>query len=592
MLLTQSFAGEYEGGLYPASANSSGQSPTALIELDGTGSENPDGGTLTYEWKQIEGPRVELSDPQAAKPYFRTGKPGLYRFQLVVSANSMASEPFIVEVMIEHDNQPPVANAPHELSGEVGKLLEIDGTASFDPEGENLTYRWRSLTKGLEIPLSSQGMPVLSLEPTLDGVFEVELLVSDGQLVSAPAIIRLMIKPKPRPPIARAKAIPREIPSAPQSEQAMAPPSDSRPVARIEGPAVAKLGDRLMLDARGSRTTKGTKLEYMWRQKSGPFVGGFELIYDGAAERFEPPRAGDYEFELIVSDGMFESEPALHKIKVVNESDPPVAVVVAPTRAVPGALVKLDATQSYDLEGSPLIYRWRQTGGPKVTRYLIDESIGDAAPAFHPPNAGIYSFELIVSNGRLQSKPIEIDIEVGDTRRPPKLGISGPEVANTGDSLVLAANAENIEGRNIVYAWRQVEGPMAALPQTNGPRAQVAASVPGRYIFDLSALEDGNVVATARRTLEIFSPPPGRVPANVSQHPPIQPPAQRSVPELTPLLDMPALPSVAQPILPTTPALFPSDPTAMRPAAQIHPSTLGGGDFSFIDPDSLLPMAQ
>lgn len=105
-----------EDSILPASAQST--QPTALIELDGTGSMSHDGAVMEYEWIQLDGPKVQLSDPRAAKPHFRTGEPGLYRFQLVVTANSLKSEPFIVEIMIERDNQPPVAKAPREVNGE------------------------------------------------------------------------------------------------------------------------------------------------------------------------------------------------------------------------------------------------------------------------------------------------------------------------------------------------------------------------------------------------------------------------------------------------------------------------------------------
>lgn len=591
-------ASPHAGDLRPASAGAN--LPTALIELDGTDSENPDGGDMLYEWTQIEGPKVELSDPRAPKPYFRTGKPGLYRFQLIVTANGLKSDPFIVELMIERENNPPIAKAPEETRGEVGKLLEVDGRESYDPEGNELTYRWRPLTRGLDIPFAALNQPVLSFEPTQDGVFEVELVVSDGETVSRPAITRLTIRPRPRPPVARGRAVPREIPTAPQPEQTMAPPAGSAPVARIEGPTVTQLGEAVMLDARGSRGSSGSRLEYLWRQKSGAFIGDFELVFDGAAERFVPPRVGDYEFELIVADGPRESPPIIHKLQVVKEPDPPVAVVVAPARAMPGALVRMDATQSYDLQGSPLVYRWRQTGGPKVTKYVIDEKIGDAAPAFHPPSDGMYSFELVVSNGKKQSKPVEIDIEVGTARRQPSLAIIGPEVANAGDRLLLAVEPRDADGRALTYAWRQVEGPGTAMVPASGPRIAATPPAPGRYIIDVTALENGQVVATARRTLEVFAASKATPPAESLQNPgglsmpaPIQTIA--APPMASPLVEPPPPAPSALSSPPAAPATPPRErelrPGSVRPTAQIHPSSVGEKPFLFNESSALEPLS-
>ncbi|MCL2001375.1 MAG: hypothetical protein FWG74_08070, partial [Planctomycetes bacterium] len=540
---------------------------------------------LKYEWTQIDGPKVELSDPTAAKPYFRTGKPGLYRFQLVVTANGLRSEPFIVELMIEREKHPPIAKAPAEIHGEVGKLLEIDGRDSYDPEGGSLTYRWRPLTRGLDIPPAALNQPVLSFEPQQDGVFEVELMVSDGETASRPAFTRLIIKPKPRPPVARGRAVPREIPTAPPPEQAMAPPAGAKPIAHIEGAAVVPLGPPIMLDGRGSRGSTGSRLEYLWRQKEGAFISDFELVFDGAAKRFRPPRSGDYEFELVVADGIRESDPVYHKIRVTREEEPPVAVVVAPTRAMPGALVKMDATQSYDLQGSPLVYRWRQTGGPKVTSYVIDEKTGDAAPAFHPPVAGAYSFELVVSNGRLQSRPIEIDIEVGNPQRTPSLVILGPEVARVGDSLALSVELRDYRAGSLTFIWRQVDGPSPVLPQTNGPRITMAPPVSGRYVIDVSALDKGKIVATARRNLEVFAVPDKVAASDMNQEPPLYASPASSLPHLAPLRPLPTAPA--------NPASAPSVPefhSVGRPAAQIHPFAIGGGTFNLDDSNPLAPL--
>ncbi|MCD8351501.1 MAG: hypothetical protein LUC93_12915 [Planctomycetaceae bacterium] len=168
-----------EGSLRPASSKGrSGPTiPSTLIELDGSISSSPDGAELGYQWRQLSGPDVTLSDPTAAKPYFRTSEPGTYVFELVVTADDLASEPHIVQLEIEAENLPPVAKTPREISGQVGKVLEVDGSDSFDPEGEELFYRWRSLSPGLELPSDEVTNPVLTFEPTEEGVYEVELVV-------------------------------------------------------------------------------------------------------------------------------------------------------------------------------------------------------------------------------------------------------------------------------------------------------------------------------------------------------------------------------------------------------------------------------
>lgn len=581
------------------------QHPAPLIELDGTISISPDGSELSYEWKQISGPQVALSDPRAPKPNFRTNRAGIYEFQLVVSANGLSSAPHIVRLEIEHENLPPVAKVPAEAAGQAEKLLEIDGRGSFDPEGQELLYRWRPLTPGLDIPLTALSASVLRFEPAKEGVYEIELVVSDGEKTSLPALCRLTVKPKPRPPVAQARiitldveptgnpiersglpdasrpiaqvlaaptpvnnrsgtvtvtsaaapqvteakvktsAIPRvqpgetpvtasslwpfaadkasqepiTIPSIPPASAAappmpplpslpddgswvpsapgaaprrppaatsfpplppmepisvpplsmepaaeynpwdepwseameenaalasaeadinraalmdpspMMPPAQPRydvmaapmttlpfnrprPAAIIRGPKVVEVGMPVILDARDSANNAAANLEYAWTLTRGDEITNIEKLWGGAGRRFTAIGPGVYEFELIVTDGGVQSAPTTYSVRFTNEPEPPIAIVTAPTMAQLGALVTLDATKSHDLGGERLIYRWRQTGGPTIRDYVIDERLGESSPAFYPPAPGTYSFELVVSNGKLNSSPVAIDVDV------------------------------------------------------------------------------------------------------------------------------------------------------------------------------------
>ncbi len=60
----------------------------ALVTLNGSGSNDPDGDSLTYSWSQTLGPGVTLSDTSTARPTFTApivSSDTLLRFQLSVS---------------------------------------------------------------------------------------------------------------------------------------------------------------------------------------------------------------------------------------------------------------------------------------------------------------------------------------------------------------------------------------------------------------------------------------------------------------------------------------------------------------------------
>ena len=90
-------------------------------------------------------------------------------------------------------NQPPVADAGTSRAVFTGDTVQLDGTASVDPEGAMLDYAWAltSQPMGSMAALMGADTATPTLTPDVDGDYVLELIVSDGQLDSAPATITL-----------------------------------------------------------------------------------------------------------------------------------------------------------------------------------------------------------------------------------------------------------------------------------------------------------------------------------------------------------------------------------------------------------------
>lgn len=157
-----------------------------VVHLNGTRSRDPDeADELTYTWSQTDGPTVQLSDASAVEPRFRTdgfqGETTL-TFQLVVSDGELESDPSTSTVTVR--NRRPVADA-----GRDGVVLQegeytLDGSASSDPDGDDLTYRW-SQVEGLPVELTPPGSATPSfVAPELAGPVEFQLIVHDGEIES------------------------------------------------------------------------------------------------------------------------------------------------------------------------------------------------------------------------------------------------------------------------------------------------------------------------------------------------------------------------------------------------------------------------
>jgi PKD repeat protein len=81
-----------------------------------------------------------------------------------------------------------------------------------------------------------------------------------------------------------------------------------------------------------------------------------------------------------------------------------------------GILVNLDGTASYDNDGDALIYNWTQIKGPEIVN-LSDSNIPN--PAFTPTKVGVYEFELIVNDGKDNSEPDNVIINVTESTTTP-----------------------------------------------------------------------------------------------------------------------------------------------------------------------------
>ena len=115
----------------------------ALVELDGSGSSDPDGDPLNYDWTLTAAPAGStaiLSNPAVVNPLFVADVPGEYTISLVVDDNNLGSDTAIVLVATE--NSAPVADAGEDQTAFVDDEVVLDGSGSSDADGDALTFSW------------------------------------------------------------------------------------------------------------------------------------------------------------------------------------------------------------------------------------------------------------------------------------------------------------------------------------------------------------------------------------------------------------------------------------------------------------------
>jgi hypothetical protein len=129
-----------------------------IVTLDASRSSDPEGGQLTVLWKQVSGPEVVLSDPEALQPTFFAPQVGVngdsLMFELTVTdAESLRSRDTCI-VNVTSMYQPPKANAGPSRTVLPGSLVNLDGSASEDKEDGGLHFHWIQ-TAGIPVKLSN-----------------------------------------------------------------------------------------------------------------------------------------------------------------------------------------------------------------------------------------------------------------------------------------------------------------------------------------------------------------------------------------------------------------------------------------------------
>ncbi|HMV66681.1 MAG TPA: PKD domain-containing protein [Myxococcota bacterium] len=171
-----------------------------LVFLDGTGSTDADGDSLTYKWDvsyRPSGSAASVSNATFPTAQIYVDKPGSYEIRLTVS-DGAASDDDVMRVDVEKPNEPPVADAGIDQRVTVGQLVQLSGARSADPDGDSLEYRWTIVSKpptSVAQLVGATVQPATSPRFTADvaGVFTVELIVWDGEAASPPDLVQVTV---------------------------------------------------------------------------------------------------------------------------------------------------------------------------------------------------------------------------------------------------------------------------------------------------------------------------------------------------------------------------------------------------------------
>ena len=399
------------------------------VSFDGTGSNDPDGTIVSYEWDFGDG-----GTGTGATPTYTYAAAGNYTVSLTVTDDGGATDTATSTANIGAGNAPPIADANGPYNGTAGIAVTFDGSASTDPDGTIVAYDWDF----------GDGNTGTGVSPTntyaLAGTYTVTLTVTDdGGLTDA----------------------------ATSTATIVAAPQD--PIADPNGPYNGFEGQPVAFDGNGSFDPDGGNITaYDWDFGDGN-------TGTGVAPSHAYATAGTYTVTLtVVDDEGATSAPVTTTatIEAPQANIPPTSDPNGPYTGTMGQPVSFDGSGSSDPDGSIVSYEWDFGDGNTGT---------GVSPTHTYAAAGTYTVSLTVTD---DGTPAESDTVTTTATISEAAACSGIDnlVATWSDQGNGRLRVEGTGVRDGVFILSNALDPNQIIGTRNGNNGKVNFNVNGRNL--------------------------------------------------------------------------------------------------------------
>ncbi len=457
-----------------------------LVTLDASGSHDNDGTVAAWQWN------ASLSNPtpvflqNATLPeagFMAPSTVGVYAFTLKVrDDNDTWSPTDEVNITVQaRSNVPPISIAGNDFQAIVNRLVKLNGSSSYDPDGGTIAAWDWNCTNRPALPITGADTMEATFTPVLPGVYMFTLVVQDDRGGwSAESQINVTV-------VQSTVNVP--------------------PVAGIAGAAVRTeyVGEDITVDGASSYDDDGAVLEYRWNCTSHPtiaFIG-----QNTTAISFKPLDPANYVFTLAVRDdnNTWSLSEDMVTIQVVR---PPVNALpfakvsgpAPPTR--PGDRVYLDGSESYDPDGRVVAFKWTCLSHPT----LVFDGQGTYAVTFTPNSTGDFTFTIEVQDdlGAWSTNLASFTVPVRVNVRPTAV-ISGPTTGVPGENVTLsAASSTDEDGQVAAWKWEITSPTGYAMTGADTSLMTFKPSAARDYTVSLVVQDDeGAWSAAAERTVAV-----------------------------------------------------------------------------------------
>ena len=338
----------------------------------------------------------------------------------------------------------PVAILPSDMEADIGTLVTVSGTDSFDQESDTLSYRWSFdiLPKGSHAKINDPSAANISFTPDVEGLYLVKLIVRDDISNSRPAYLNIRAKKVNLPPVLG------EISFYNENEGA---------------PAIVGMSLNSAEDSDGEIIT----YEYDFGDGQSTYLTHKEFVeYAYTVHAYKA--IGTYTVRITAVDDRGGRTTATKSIEISENKLPrPIfsVNVTAQSGTQDGYNVELNASSAVDPDGSITAYNWYVTKEDDYAQSAAYE--GTAAIVNHVVPSGqegryqIY-LEICDNRSRCNGSWSVISVGPGSTpgSSPPTLVYSiTPRVGPAPLTVTFdASHSFDVDGDDITVAWSFDDG--------------------------------------------------------------------------------------------------------------------------------------
>ena len=448
------------------------------VPLDGSHSSDADDDPLSFQWSFVSlpaGSSAALSDPSAVSPSFIVDVAGDYTLQLIVNDGLADSAPDTVTISTQ--NSQPVADAGPDQTILVNSLVQLDGTGSTDADTDPLDFHWTFLTVpvGSTATLSDPTSATPSFTADLVGSYELQLTVTDGSVASDPDSVIIHA-------------------------------FNTQPLAHAGPDQTVFVTDTVQLDGSGSSDADSDPLTYQWTVLSLPSGSGASLDDPTAVNpRFVVDQPGTYAAQLIVNDGLEDSDP--DTVTISTQNSQPIANAGPDQTVFVTDLVQLNGSSSSDVDNDPLTFRWGFLGKPSDSTTSLDDPTSPT-PSFSVDHPGSYTLELLVNDGTIDSDPDTVTISTQNSRPVAEAGLDQSVLLS--DTVQLdGTGSSDVDGDLLSYDWTLLSVPPNSTATLDDPLSETpsfVADTAGTYVSQLIVNDGTEDSEPATTTITAIDP--------------------------------------------------------------------------------------